>query len=348
MTDSGGDRPLLELRNVTRTYFVKRGLFGARKPLRAVKDVSLSLNKGEVLGLVGESGCGKSTLAKILIGLEAPSSGEVLLDGTAISKQGALQISRRVQPVFQNPYASLNPRKRVADIVAAPLIIHGMGSAEERRARVAEMLEFVGLPPALASSYPSQLSGGQRQRVAVARALIIRPEVVVLDEPTSALDVSVQAQILNLLLDLREELGLTYLMISHDLAVIEYIATRVAVMYLGALVEESSAEAVFREPKHPYTKALLSSVLTPEPRRGIPDVQLGAGFPNPLNPPSGCAFHPRCAQAVERCRVESPPIRDYGDVRAACHAVDEENRPSRAGVTDKTEDQRAMQTEEEV
>lgn len=334
MTDLDGDRPLLELRNVTRTYFVKRGLFGARKPLQAVKDVNLSLNKGEVLGLVGESGCGKSTLAKILIGLEAPSSGEVLLDGNAISKQGALQISRRVQPVFQNPYASLNPRKRISDIVAAPLVIHGMGTAEERRSRVGEMLEFVGLPPALANSYPSQLSGGQRQRVAVARALIIRPEVVVLDEPTSALDVSVQAQILNLLLDLQEELGLTYLMISHDLAVIEYIATRVAVMYLGSLVEEGSTEAIFKDPKHPYTKALLDSVLTPEPRRGVPDVQLGAGFPNPLNPPSGCAFHPRCPQAVARCRVETPVIRDYGNIRAACHVVDDEYRPATAGVTD--------------
>jgi peptide/nickel transport system ATP-binding protein len=224
-----------------------------------------------------------------------------------------------MQPVFQDPYSSLNPRRRIASIVALPLAVQGMGSAEERRARAIAALDKVGLPARYADSYPSQLSGGQRQRVAIARALVTEPEVVVCDEPTSALDVSVQAQILNLLIDLRQDLGLTYVFISHNLAVVEHLATRVAVMYLGRIVELAPAAELFARPRHPYTQALLASVLTPEPGLGIPDTRLGATVADPVNPPSGCAFHPRCPQAIDHCRMEAPPaVRvDHGFV--ACH-----------------------------
>ncbi len=229
--------PVLELRNVAKTYSVKQGIFGKPKPLKAVNDVSLTLGRGEVLGLVGESGCGKSTLAKILLGLEQPTSGQVLVDGEQIVGQDRLALARRIQPIFQDPYSSLNPRKTIADIVSLPLLVHGVGDAKSRAKSVREMLELVGLPARVLNTYPSQMSGGQRQRVAIARALIMHPEIVICDEPTSALDVSVQSQILNLLNDLREEFGLTYLFISHDLAVVEHLATRVAVMYLGRIVD---------------------------------------------------------------------------------------------------------------
>ncbi len=224
--------------------------------------------------------------------------------------------------MFQDPYSSLNPRKSVASIVALPLAVLGIGNARERRARAIDMLARVGLPARYADVYPSELSGGQRQRVAIARALVVEPQIVLLDEPTSALDVSVQSQILNLLLDLKRDLGLTYLFISHNLAVIEHIATRVAVMYLGRIVETAERDALFRAPRHPYTKALLASVLTPEPGLGVPDTGLGLAFPNPLAPPPGCVFHPRCPQAGARCRIEAPrTLRDRHGL-VACHLHD--------------------------
>ncbi|MVO17283.1 ABC transporter ATP-binding protein [Parasedimentitalea huanghaiensis] len=316
---SQSDTPVLELRNVTKTYSVKQGLLGKSKPLTAISDVSIKLARGEVLGLVGESGCGKSTLANILLGLEAPTSGEVLVDGQTLGGQDRLALARRIQPIFQDPYSSLNPRKNIYDIIALPLRVHGIGDEASRQKSVREILDIVGLPARVMNNYPSQMSGGQRQRVAIARALIMKPEIVICDEPTSALDVSVQSQILNLLNELRQEFGLTYLFISHNLAVIEHLATRVAVMYLGRIVEEASVGGLFDAARHPYTDALLKSVLTPEPELGIPDTHLGMSYPNPIAPPEGCHFHPRCPAASDLCKSKRPePLFDPNG-RIECH-----------------------------
>ena len=313
---------LLEARGVSRTFTVGRGIFAKKRSLRAVVGVDLDLAKGEVLGVVGESGSGKSTLAKMLLGLLPPNAGSIRLGGVDVAQMGRRALARRIQPVFQDPYSSLNPRKSVASIVALPLAVQGIGSAEERREKAIAMLGRVGLARRHADVYPNELSGGQRQRVAIARALVVEPEIVLLDEPTSALDVSVQSQILNLLLDLRRDFGLTYVFISHNLAVIEHMATRVAVMYLGRIVEMGERAALFRAPRHPYTQALLESVLTPEPGLGIPDTGLGLAIPNPLDPPSGCVFHPRCPQSGPRCTREAPRIvREEGGL-AACHLYD--------------------------
>ena len=312
-------QPVLELIDVRRTFTVTRGLFKGKKDLHAVNGVSLRIQKGEVLGLVGESGCGKTTLARILLGLLPPSRGEILIDGKAMKKEERRTIARKIQPVFQDPYSSLNPRKTIGSIVSLPLRVHKVGDSSTWRGKVEEILDLVGLPKRVLHSYPGQLSGGQRQRVAVARALIMRPEVVICDEPTSSLDVSVQAQILNLLISLRRELGLTYLLISHNLAVVEHLATRVAVMYLGRIVEEADTDRIFRSPRHPYTRALLESVLTPEPGLGVPELHLGAGFPNPLDPPPGCTFHPRCVYAKPECSEKNPPERRDEAGYVTCH-----------------------------
>ncbi len=312
----------LETVDVTCVFQVGQGFLRGAKPLRAVNGVSLKIPKGQVVGLVGESGCGKSTMANILLGLQKPSSGDVLYSGSSAADFSRRQIARRIQPIFQDPYSSLNPTKTIESIVAQPLRIHNVGVSSEWSAKVAEMLDVVGLPRRVASSYPSQLSGGQRQRVAIARALVMRPEVVICDEPTSALDVSVQSQILNLLQDLKEELGLTYLLISHNLAVVQHMADRVAVMYLGRIVEEADADTLFNDPRHPYTKALLGSVLTPDPRLGVPDTLLGTVFPNPIDPPAGCSFHPRCPECMDICRSEPPrPASDSGH-ETECHLYD--------------------------
>ncbi|WP_249690230.1 ATP-binding cassette domain-containing protein [Stappia sp. WLB 29] len=253
---------VMELRDVRRTYRIGGGMFGKPRDLHALDGVSLQLRRGEVLALVGESGSGKSTLSRILLGLEAPSSGEVFLDGAPVASIRRRAFAARVQPVFQDPYSSLNPRKTVRQIIEAPLVIAGGVAASERLRRVRELLDILRMPERMLEAYPSQMSGGQRQRVAIARALISRPEIVVCDEPTSALDVSVQAEVLNLLMELRAEFGLTYLFISHDLAVVEYIADRVAVMQSGRLVEVADAEALFAAPQHDYTRRLLASALT--------------------------------------------------------------------------------------
>ena len=310
---------LLQIRDVTKTYRVRTGLMKGKRPLHAVNGVSLTVSKGSVLGLVGESGCGKSTLAKMILGLEAPTGGDILLDGSPIRSVGRKAVARRIQPVFQDPYASLNPRKTIASIVSLPLRVHNVGNRAEWSERVEEIMGIVGLPPRLRFSYPNQLSGGQRQRVAVARALIMRPEIVICDEPTSALDVSVQSQILNLLLDLRRELGLTYILITHDLAVVEHLASRVAVMYLGSIVEEAATVDLFQQPFHPYTRALLASVLAPDPTLGLPRTQLGITYPNPIDPPPGCTFHPRCPEARSKCRETPPaPLIEEGHL-VSCH-----------------------------
>ena len=296
----------VEVRDVRRVFRIRTGTLASDRVVRAVDGVSFALPAGDVLGIVGESGCGKSTLARVILGLLPASEGEVLIDGRSLAIMDRRERARLIQPVFQDPYSSLNPRQRIRDIVALPLAAQGNVPTAQRRDRVMQMLARVGIAAELADRLPAQLSGGQRQRVAIARALVLQPRIVVCDEPTSALDVSVQAQILNLLSELRREFGLTYLFISHNLAVVEHISTEVAVMYLGRFVEQAPVDDLFRTPRHPYTRALLASVLTPEPGKGIPDVGLGESYPDPANVPSGCRFHPRCPLAEERCRSGSP------------------------------------------
>ena len=313
------DHPVLLARGVTRVFDIPDGPFRAPKPLRAVNGLDLAVHSGEVLALVGESGSGKTTLAKLLLGLLKPTSGELAFDGMPLETLDRAGMARQVQAIFQDPYSSLNPRKTLEAIISLPLRVHRIGSAAEQHRAVLEMMDRVGLPARFLSAYPNQLSGGQRQRVAIARALIMRPKMVVCDEPTSALDVSVQSQILNLLQELQRELGLTYLLITHNLAVVEHIATRVAVMYLGRIVEEAETRAFFAGPRHPYSKALLESVLTPEPGRGLPEDHLGINFPNPVDPPSGCAFHPRCVERIGVCsEIYPPPLVDRTG-RVECH-----------------------------
>ena len=312
---------LIDVRGVKRSFRVKQGLFGATRHVAAIDDVSFALAAGEVLGIVGESGCGKSTLARVILGLLPPSAGEVLVDGQRVAEMDRRARARLIQPVFQDPFSSLNPRRRVRDVVGMPLAAQGDRSRAEMARRVDAILERVGLTAAQGERYPAELSGGQRQRVAIARALVLEPRIVVCDEPTSALDVSVQAQILNLLAELRRDLGLTYLFISHNLAVVEHVATEVAVMYLGRIVERRETGALFAAPAHPYTRALLASVLTPEPGLGIPDTGLGDTMPDPSNVPPGCRFHPRCPVAVDACRSRAPATARVAGGAAECHLV---------------------------
>jgi oligopeptide transport system ATP-binding protein len=320
-----GARPLLEVRNLVKHFHVARGMFGGtRGVVRAVDGVSFAIRRGETLGLVGESGCGKTTTGRCILQLERPTSGEILFEGRDLARldQAALRpYRRRIQVIFQDPYSSLNPRMTVGEILAEPLAVHGIVAARAARAaRVQELLRHVGLLPQHAHRYPHQLSGGQRQRVGIARALAVEPSLIVCDEPVSALDVSIQAQIINLLENLQAEFGLTYLFIAHDLSVVRHISDRVAVMYLGKVVEIADRKSLYDDPLHPYTKALLSAVPIPDPdveaRRER--IVLGGEVPSPLNPPPGCVFHPRCPIAIDRCRGEVPALRE---VRAAHQAA---------------------------
>ena len=316
--------PLVEVRDVHKRFPVGGGLFGrARAWVHAVDGVSLTIHQGETLGLVGESGCGKSTLGRLILRLLEPTAGEVLFDGRsllALSARELRAMRREMQIVFQDPYGSLNPRMRVASIVGEGLAIHRLGTRRERRARVDELLALVGLPPDAADRYPHEFSGGQRQRIGIARALAVRPRFIVADEAVSALDVSVQAQILNLLHDLQRQLGLTLLFIAHDLRVVEHMSDRVAIMYLGRIVECGPREEIYRNPRHPYTRTLLSAVPVPDPRRRKQRMVLGGDLPSPVRPPPGCAFHPRCGHALDVCRRDIPPLETgRGGHAVACH-----------------------------
>jgi peptide/nickel transport system ATP-binding protein len=312
--------PIVETSGLERDFQVSRGLFASNARLRALRGVSLRLYPNETVAIVGESGCGKSTLARIVLGLQAPTSGDVYLAGEPVGRLSRMDTARLVQPVFQDPYASLAPHRRILDTVMVPLQVLGVGSKTEQRAWALDMLERVGLPRDMAHRLPFELSGGQRQRVAIARALVLHPPILVCDEPTSALDVSVQAQILNLLLDLKREFGLSLLLITHNLAVVGQIADRVAVMYLGGLVEEGAIDDVLRHPRHPYTRLLLSSALSPSlPIGGLSDDETDGHFPDPLDPPPGCAFHPRCPRASEICRTNDPSAAPLRRGFVACH-----------------------------
>jgi peptide/nickel transport system ATP-binding protein len=310
----------IDVVNLRREFRMHSGLLASEKRVVAVDDVTFSVPAGGVLGIVGESGCGKSTLARLILGLLTPTSGTVLVDGKRLFELDRKARAQLIQPVFQDPSASLNPRRRVKDIVGLPLAAQGTFSRSEIERRVARILERVGLSAEIGERMPAQVSGGQRQRAAIARALVLEPRIVICDEPTSALDVSVQAQILNLLADLRRDFQLTYIFISHNLAVVEHVANQVAVMYLGRIVERNETDALFRTPRHPYTQALLDSVMTPEPGRGVPDVGLGDAMADPANIPPGCRFHPRCRIAMERCRSAPPvPIAHTPEGMVECH-----------------------------
>ena len=318
--------PLLDAKNLSRHYQVSRGVFKPPATVKALNGVSFSLSKGQTLAVVGESGCGKSTLARALTLIEKPTGGHLNLDGTDAATASASQIRalrQRVQMVFQNPYASLNPRKRIAQMLDEPLLLNTKLTAAERRERIAAMLSQVGLRPEHAQRYPHMFSGGQRQRIAIARAMMLQPGLLVADEPTSALDVSIQAQILNLFMDIQERTQIAYVFISHNLSVVEHIAERVMVMYLGRVVEFAPKATLFAQPLHPYTRALLSATPSIDSVRRANKIRIVGELPSPLNPPSGCSFHKRCPYAQARCSEEVPELRMVDGREVACHYAEE-------------------------
>jgi len=315
--------PLLEIKNLCKHFVAESDFFGRPKAVvKAVDGVSLTIERGETLGLVGESGCGKSTLGRTVIGLYPPTSGEVWLEGEQL-RPGA-HAEKKIQMIFQDPYACLNPRMTVGEIIGEPLEIHGLGgTTEERRQSVRELLQLVGLSPEQAGRFPHEFSGGQRQRIGIARALAMQPELIICDEPIAALDVSIQAQVVNLLGRLQRELGLAYLFIAHDLAMVRYISHRIAVMYLGRLVELAPADELYQQPCHPYTRALLSAVPTVEKAHRRQRIRLEGELPSPLNPPPGCPFSSRCPYVQAVCRQEMPVLKKNGSHYVACHLVSE-------------------------
>ncbi len=320
--------PLIEVRHLKQYFPVRRGLFGRTAGfVRAVDDVSFQIAPGETLGLVGETGCGKTTAGRTLLRLLEPTAGQILLDGRDVTRVrgGELRgLRRNLQIVFQDPFGSLNPRMTVQSIIEEGLIIHRLGDKRQRLQTVRDTMQQVGLDPAYLNRYPHEFSGGQRQRIGIARALALRPRFMVLDEPISALDVSIQSQIINLLVDLRQKFQLTYLFISHDLSVVEYISDRVAVMYLGEIVETGASGELYRHPLHPYSQALLSSIPSLDPNRKQKRILLEGDVPSPIDPPSGCRFHPRCPLAMEVCKTTVPKELDFAGHKVRCHAVEKE------------------------
>jgi oligopeptide/dipeptide ABC transporter ATP-binding protein len=311
--------PVLEVRGLRKHFPIRQGLLGrVTGTVRAVDDVSFTIARGETLSLVGESGCGKTTTSRCILRAIAPTAGEILfrddkgdtVDVAGLDRQGLKPLRRRMQMIFQDPFSSLNPRMTIAEIIGEPLLVQGMTDREQREARVSELLELVRLPGAYLNRFPHAFSGGQRQRIGIARALALHPSLIVADEPVSALDVSVQAQIVNLMLDLQDQLGLTYLFVAHDLSVVKHVSHRVAVMYAGRIVETAPTTRLFSTPKHPYTEALLSAVPVPDPRRRAQRIVLEGDVADPSNPPSGCHFHPRCKYAIDRCKIETPELEE--------------------------------------
>lgn len=319
--------PLLKVENLVKSFPIYGGLFSREvASVKAVQGISFELKKGETLGLVGESGCGKSTLGRCLIRLHDTTSGKITYAGkdiTHIAGNELREMRKKMQIIFQDPFASLNPRMTIGAILEEPLIIHNLyNSAKDRMDRILELIDLVGLRREHLNRYPHEFSGGQRQRVGIARALAVNPELIVCDEPVSALDVSIQAQVINLLMELQQKLGLTYIFIAHDLKVVEHVSTRVAVMYLGNIVEMADAEELYRNPKHPYTKALMSAIPVPDPNRREERVILTGDVPSPINPPSGCHFHPRCPQAIADCKTMVPTLEQKSkDHIASCIRV---------------------------
>ncbi len=329
MSNTQNNKPLIEVKNLKKYFDINTGMFRTRA-LKAVDDVSFDIMKGETLGLVGESGCGKTTVGRTLLHLYKPTSGEIIYDGKPIkTKADVNEFRKKATMVFQDPYSSLNPRMTVSDIIAEPLDIHKMyNTKEERRERVLELMARVGLNSEHASRYAHEFSGGQRQRIGIARSLAINPDFIVCDEPVSALDVSIQAQVINMFGELQEQLGLTYLFIAHDLLVVRHISNRIAVMYLGKMVELTDADTIYNRPLHPYSKALMSAVPMPDPNiaRANQRIPLTGDIPSPLNAPSGCPFRTRCAHACERCSEETPAFREIEKGHfVACHRVEELN-----------------------
>ncbi|SEW17943.1 dipeptide transport system ATP-binding protein [[Haemophilus] ducreyi] len=326
MHENKQNRPLLDAINLKKYYPVKKGIFSQTQFVKAVDGISFTLERGKTLAIVGESGCGKSTLGRMLTMIECPTEGELFYNGQNFlvnDRETAALRRQKIQIVFQNPYSSLNPRKKVGAILEESLLINTQLSAKERKVKVLEMMEKVGLKPEFYDRYPHMFSGGQRQRIAIARGLMLHPDIVVADEPVSALDVSVRAQVLNLMMDLQAEMGLSYVFISHDLSVVEHIADEVIVMYLGRCVEQGKTASIFSDPRHPYTQALLSATprLNVEHRRER--IKLTGELPSPLNPPKGCAFHARCRFATAQCKVEQPELKNYrNNTKIACFMVE--------------------------